>query len=335
MNKKEFSQALRHGIGSAIIELQNSEDKSAYREFVLRCCLRDISYDWQSVGTKGVYLYNAICALDERDYYDFEKVIMERFLSRCNDRLLCQLLSILDCYIWDGSVMAKNAVHEKYNYFVSKKGRLAKHSNIDEGFQWDEVANQLFYIDGFSAFKRYVTDVGEILHKNPNNKRTYYDDWFSYRAKEKFGEKRISDYFTEMHDKSKAVRAIVEANKADELSRKQYNENREQENVTIPDLVEAALHASACDNPRWNMKHRLRMQFRKNATEADFIELAKTIVNHENDTVKSLLLLVFQGKYLFPLEISPLIEYAQSNNELLTETAIDRLKEFKDKRIHD
>ena len=83
------------------------------------------------------------------------------------------------------------------------------------------------------------------------------------------------------------------------------------------------------------MKHQLRMQFRKNATESDLIELAQTIVSHENDTVKSLLLLVFQGKYLFPLEISPLIEYAQSDNELLAETAIDRLKEFKNKRIHD
>ena len=65
MNEKAFSLALRRGLGGAIVELKNAEDKSAYREAVLRCCLRDITFDWQVEGSKGEYLYDAILASGE------------------------------------------------------------------------------------------------------------------------------------------------------------------------------------------------------------------------------------------------------------------------------
>jgi hypothetical protein len=334
MTKREFSQALRRGIGSAIIELQNAEDKSAYRDIVLRYCLRDISYDWQSEGTKGFYLMNAIYALDEQDYYDFEKIIIERFLTRCNDRLLFQLLSILDCYVCDGSELAKSAIREKYDYFVSKKGRLIKSGYVDEGFQWDEVANELIYIDGFAAFERYTHDIGEILHKNPNNKKVYYDGWYSYRMNNKFGEKRINNYFDKMYDKSKAVKAIAETINADKISRAKYQEKHNQKRITVSDLLQAAKSAINDEYPR-HKTIRLRHPFIKHATNSDILELANTIVREENETVKALLLYNHRGRFAFPLEISPLLDYAQSTNELLAESAIDCLRDFKDKRIHD
>ena len=77
MTEKEFSQALHRGLGSAIIELKNNENRAAYRDIVLRCCLRDISYDWQVEGTKGYYLYSAICASGDRTY--LERAIIEKF----------------------------------------------------------------------------------------------------------------------------------------------------------------------------------------------------------------------------------------------------------------
>jgi len=53
-----------------------------------------------------------------------------------------------------------------------------------------------------------------------------------------------------------------------------------------------------------------------------------------DETVKALLLMMFWRR-LFPLDIAPLIEYANSNSELLSEIAIDKLGYTKDKRIHD
>ena len=50
---KGFAHNLHRGLGGAIVELKNAEDKSVYHDIVLHCCLRDISYDWQVEGTKG------------------------------------------------------------------------------------------------------------------------------------------------------------------------------------------------------------------------------------------------------------------------------------------
>jgi hypothetical protein len=57
MDKRAFSQAFRRGLGDAIVELNTAQNKAAYRDIVLRWCLRDISGDWQTEGTKGDYLY--------------------------------------------------------------------------------------------------------------------------------------------------------------------------------------------------------------------------------------------------------------------------------------
>jgi len=160
MTEKELSQALRRGLGCAIIELRESEKKTAYRDVLLRCCLRDISYDWQTEGSKGLYLYEAILASGEQAY--IERAIIERFLSRCTDGLFRQLAAILFNSADRGSEIAKNALYIKYNYFAAKKGRLIKRPPVDEGLQWDEVAFYLLHIEGFSRFEQYAEDVGKI-----------------------------------------------------------------------------------------------------------------------------------------------------------------------------
>ena len=77
-----------------------------------------------------------------------------------------------------------------------------------------------------------------------------------------------------------------------------------------------------------------KRRFAPKASDNDLLELAHAALEEKNETVKALLLNQFWLKP-FPLDIAPLIEYAQSDNMLLAEVAINRLKEFKDKRIHD
>ena len=68
-------------------------------------------------------------------------------------------------------------------------------------------------------------------------------------------------------------------------------------------------------------------------------DLAHAALHEEHETVRALLLKPFGLKTTwsrpFPLDISPLMEYAWSENTLLAESAIDCLEVFKDKRIHD
>jgi hypothetical protein len=330
ITQKEFSQALRRGLGSAIIALQNCEDKVAYRDIVLRCCLRDISYDRQTEGTKGRYLYSAICALGGRSY--FEQAIIEKFLPRCEDNLFCQLMDILSCYAKDGSSLSKDALHAKYKYFSAKKGRLIK-GRVDEGFQWENVACQLFTIDGFSAFKQYAMDMGELLNKNPDSQNVLYYDWFITEAEDTFGKKRVGFFIDKMYEKSDAIKVLIDTIKDEELSRKQYRGSYEKEQVTIEDILQAAREAALGESP-YGVMACLRRQFMIGASDEEILELAHIVLREKDELIKAHLLRVFWRKP-FPLGATPLIEYAQSDNEFLAENAMECLAELKDKRIHD
>jgi len=336
MTAKTFLHDLRRGLGSAIIELQTNPDREQYRNMVLRCCLRDISHDWQVEGTKGYYLFSAICSSGARIY--FERIIIERFLSRCGDRLFRQLADILSCCASDSRTLAKDALHVKYEYFLTKKGRLVK-GRIDEGFQWEDVACRLFTIDGFSAFKRYAVDMGELLKKNPNSSDVLYYDWFITEAEDTFGKKRTRAYIDKMYEKLDAIKTLMDTIKTDELSRKQYQENHQEERVTVETLVQAAREMAVGEISHYGPVMRLRRPFMKDASEADVLELARTALREKDETVKGLLLRIFGGSVVwskpFPLGAAPLLEYARSSNRILYENALGFLEEFKDKRIHD
>ncbi len=332
MKEKEFLQKLRRGLGSAIVEIQKDENKAKYRDIILRLCLRNISYDWQIEGTKGFYLYSAICALDDRDY--FENIIIKKFLSRCSNMLFLQLSSILYRYADDGSVIAKEAFRSKYNYFVEKKGRLSRnHSlDIDEGFQWDEVADNLFYIDGFKAFKQYAEDAGKSLCKNPENRNVYYD-WFVNRAKDIFGKKRVDEYINKMYENSNAIKVLVDTIKADENSRIQHQSENKRETISANFMLEKAKESALSENPLSSIM-RYRREFMNNASTEEISELINIIIQEEDETVKGILLRLFWHKS-FSSEITPLLHYVQSDNELLSESAIKVLSEVKSNEIHD
>lgn len=334
MTEKEFSMALRRGLGRAVVELKNSENRAVHNGTILRCCLRDISYDWQVEGTRGCYLYSVICATGERGI--FEQAIAERFLRRCSDSFFCQLADILSCYAKDGSALAKKAFQEKYGYFLAKKGRLIK-ARIDEGFQWEYLARLLFVIDGFSAFERYATDVGDLLKNKPND--TLYYDWFVIDAEEVFGKTRVRKFMEAMYKVSDAIKALTEAIEAGESARKQYHENRRDELVSVETLLETAREMASGKVNHYGPIMGLAHPFLKNATDSDIMKLANAILSEVDETAKGLLLRVFSVKALwskpFPLGADPLLEYAKSSNEVLFENAVGLLEEFKDKRIHD
>ncbi|MDR1322010.1 MAG: hypothetical protein LBK56_11385 [Gracilibacteraceae bacterium] len=328
MTDREFTRALRRGLGSAVVELKNAENKAARRSALLRCCLRDISYDWQSEGTKGYYLYTAIRALGGEDF--FEKPLIGRFLSRCPDRLFLQLAAILSCYAGDGSEAAKEAFHVKYDCFAGKNGRFIRNSSVDEGFQWDEVVFQLFAIDGFSAFKRYAADAGGILLRNPGEP-AIWDDWFTDRAEGVFGKKRVAVFINKASGRSDAVKALADALKAGADSRARYQPGRE--TMTLSGLIQAVREAATGEYPYYKTVG-FRRSFITNASDTEISELARAALREEDETVKALLLDMFRRRS-FPLDITPLLDCARSDNELLAEAAIDCLKGVKEKRIHD
>jgi hypothetical protein len=330
MTEKAFSNNLRRGLGSAIIELKENPNRARYRDIVLRYCLRDIAYDTQVEGTKGYYLYTAIQTFDNPGV--FLNKIAEKFEGRHYWRLSEQLYDILCCFSNDGYKTADEALEKKYS---DLKTRLPKMRNYNLGLCEREQLENLMIrkLDsGFKAFKLCIHDIGEMIAKRGNCDCLWCDSLFA-NAKDKFGEERVNSFIDEMCKKSEAVKLLIDTLKAEELSCNEYQANLLTESPTVDVLLQYAREAAKNENPRSQMP-RLRHLFAKKASEAEFLELAHTVLREDDETVKALLLMMFWRRP-FPLDIAPLIEYTKSNNELLTEMAIDKLGYVKDKRIHD
>jgi len=168
---------MRRGLGRSIIFLQDADNKQRYRDIVLSCCLCDIGYDVQSEGTKGRYLYYAIYALGDPGW--FEGPVIDRFLSgRRVNRLDQQLTDLLVCLARDGSTVAVEALHVKYAQFAAKR-RLRRRGLVNyDASAWEYLAIALLDIDGFAAFRRYATDVGQYMLRVPEGHDDPAYDWF-------------------------------------------------------------------------------------------------------------------------------------------------------------
>ena len=330
MTGKTFSYNLRRGLGSAIIELKENPNRSQYCDIVLRYCLRDIAYNTQVEGTKGHYLYTAIKAFENPEL--FLSKIAEKFEGRHYWRLSEQLYDMLCCFSCDGYKMADEALEKKYSD-LKKRLPLMRNYSLDlcEREQLEDL--MIRKLDGgFKSFKQCIYDIGEMITKRGNCDCLWCDSFFAH-AKEKFGEKRVNDFIVELYEESEAIKLLVDTLKEEELSRKEYQSNLLAETPSVDVLLQYAREAARNENPRSQMA-RLRHLLAKKASDAEFLELAHTVLCEDDETVKALLLMMFWRRP-FPLDITPLIEYAKSKNELLSEIAIDKLSYVKDKRIHD
>ena len=330
MTKKEFSQALRRGLGSAIIELKRVQNNMDYSDIVLRYCLRDIAHDPQVEGTKGYYLYSAVKILNNPEM--FLGKIIDRFGKRLYWRLSEQLYDILCCFSDDGYKDADDALEKKYNDLKNRLPTLLKYNLVFcEREQFDSLMIRKLS-SGFSTFKQSVYDIGEMITKRGNVDCVFFDFVLDC-AKDKFGEKRVNGFISEMCEKSTAIKFLVDTLEESELSRREYQENMFSESVTVEYLLQNARAAASYEYPRFKML-RYRLMFVKKASDEDYMKLAYTVLREKDDTVKALLLMIFWRKP-FPLDITPLIEYSKSDNALLSEIALEVLKYVKDKRIHD
>ena len=112
MTKKDFKQDLLRGLGSALVELKASENPQRYYDIVLYACLHDTTYDMQSEGDRGYYLYQAAiivggsCILQE---------IIKSYSRNFSDYwLFVQLTSLLYHFAKSGNESARRMLEDKY-----------------------------------------------------------------------------------------------------------------------------------------------------------------------------------------------------------------------------
>ncbi|MPL87805.1 hypothetical protein SDC9_33815 [bioreactor metagenome] len=223
MTDKEFLHQLRRGIGSAIIELKQNDNREKYKEIVYRCCLKDIGYDTQIEGTKGYYLYTAISALGCGD--EFLEVITKAYMERLPHRLMQQLTDILLSYVHDGSSKAETVLRDKYDQL---KERLTRQKDFPyrycEREQFEELMIVSMNLGKWRAFKQCIDDAGDIIQARKDDKCSYYD-WFLDSAANQFGKSKVWNYLNKESSVSQNVNAVVSEYQKVEQARKNHQAN--------------------------------------------------------------------------------------------------------------
>ena len=326
MTEKELIHQLRCGIGSAIIELKKSPHRDKYKEVVLRCCLKDIGYDVQSEGTKGYYLYTAICALGCQN--EFFNPIAESYMKRLPHGLEQQLTDILQAYVWSGSEKAAEILRNKYNQL---KENLMKQKSFPyrycEREQFEELMIVSMNLGHWESFQRAVDDAGSIILARKDDLCSYYD-WFLHCSESRFGKDRVWEYFNNKNA-SPNVHAFV--SKFQKVEQIRSNHQAEQKPVTLELLLEEVQKHSLGQRPYGIMRY--CMQFAREAGKEEFIQLAKYIESEHDIFVQTQFLRVF-ARVDYPLDIDFLISLAQSESSDLRQAAIAVLERLKDDRIH-
>ena len=331
MTQKEFLHQLRRGLGSAIVELKANPDYNKYRDIVLRCCLKDIGYDVQCEGTKGYYLYTAICALGAKD--EFETILVDAFMKRLEHRLFQQLADILCLYADEGSEKSRQALRTKYESLVA---RLSKQRTFPYRFCEREQLEYLMiceiYTYKWPAFKKCIADAGRILIARRDDACNCYD-WFICHCENIFGKERVAQYFVGESAKSEEVRAFVTAINELEKIREENSRLRVEPEVTLESYIACAKELER-DQYAYMRMRMAASRFSRQASPSDILELVSIITNEQSDEIRANLLRVFRD-IDFPSDIELLIKYAESGCERLQNIAIDALERFKSQRVRD
>lgn len=322
MTKGQFKEAFRRGLGSAYLELKNSNHLEEYKDIVLWNCLHNTCYDMQCEGSRGTYLYNAISLYEVKSF--FEDAIIKNFEKKKLDTwLFDQFCDLLFHFAMDGSKHAREALYKKYDTLFTLLSRKRKIGSIcleRDDFEW--LCVWLTSLDGFCAFKRIVEQIGKF-YINANNPNIIYMDWFYSNARSKFGKKRIDNYMRKKAERSKSVAAFLNEIESSGFEKPQF--------ITQPSLKELL---EACYEQLGYRARGVANLFSRTASLEELIELAKIAVTETNPEIKQKLLWTFRKKP-FPLEESYIFELAESDNESIRDIAFDMMKHLSSDMIHD
>ena len=331
MTEKDFLRKLRRGLGSAIVELWENPDRTKYRDIVLKCCLKNIGYDVQSEGTKGYYLYTAICALGEKD--EFENTLINTFQKRLEHNLFQQIADILCLYADDGSERARKALNEKYqslyNRLLRQKAFPFRYCEREQ-FEYLMIC-QVDY-GKWAAFKQCIHDAGTIIAVRHDDLCSEYD-WFIAHCENIFGKNKVAEYFERETKSSTEVRAFTDAISELASIREKNSRLRIEPEVTLESYIARAKELESDQYAYARMRLAAR-RFSRQASPEDFLKLVSHISDEPSDEIKANMLHVFRDAD-FPGDIGLLVNYVPCDCERLRDIAIDALGRFRDKRVHD
>ena len=311
MTKTKFKHDFLRGLGSSLIELQSCDNPGQFSEIVLYGCTHNTTYDMQCEGDRGWYLYQAAQLAGNKEAIEVA-VVNKFFRIREDHWMFDQLTSILYHFAADGSQTARAALYQQYegilNELSPKKKKVIKKEFCvyprRDMFEW--LCVWLTSLDGWSAFKRIVQDISEILL--PQDEDGFFFEWFYSNSKGKFGEKRVDGYLQKQAERSPFIIAYYEKAKA--WDNHVYQKTPE---PTLDDVL-------AASNGEKFHGRGTAMRFARTASESDIEKLMEIALQEPNELRKAELLWGLR-KAKYPFSDNFIAELLKSENEDIRDTA--------------
>lgn len=145
MNEGDFREAVRNGLGSAILYAREN-DVRAFRDIILDACLHCYSADVQFEGTRAPHMYELVNLTPDRDFYCGEVL---QALHGCGDDWdAVQRFRFASYMAMDGDDRARRAMYENFN----PGPRMADQTVVD-----------FVRMDGIDGFLFVADKLGELL----------------------------------------------------------------------------------------------------------------------------------------------------------------------------
>ena len=153
MNKREFKQCMKQGLGRCAVALSSSDSIEKYKDIVLYGCLHNLSYDTQCEGTRAEYVYRLTRYFHDDDYFLLPSIEAFEELPNSSDWLFAHFVDLLQKFAENGNERARKALQAKYEqllFCLLKKHRFSSYDFARDNFE--RISLSLIYIGDYDEF---------------------------------------------------------------------------------------------------------------------------------------------------------------------------------------
>lgn len=343
MTKKEFKRAMQCGLGRCIQELRSCEDIEKYRDIVLWGCTHNLTYDAQSEGTRGDYLYQLVkCYPDETPFVDAVILALKKSAAK-SDWDFLQFCRFLELFAIEGNQSAIDTLHDQYQQMYDllkqhKKRLPQKFMPVRENFE--NLCISIIHLPETlencgKAYLNIAENIGALII-DTSWFHTWDFAWFQECAADALGKSKISKLLKQAAKSSENVKAYMNF-----LARKKFADNdhinyyKKAETITATEIYETLQSNKISDSQNaFPILLAAIMQRKGNSTET--AKLADYYQKETDIFMRSQLLRLLANRYCARLlDAKTVIEDSMSNNPALQKNAFRALEYMKDDTIHD
>jgi hypothetical protein len=312
LEKGEFAQALRKGLGRALLHVLN-QGLNDVADLVIDACLHDQSYDPQCESSRASWLFRMFA--NSKEYRHFRDSILDSLKTETDTWNLQQLCELAKEMAAHGDAVAREALHK------AVRARASSPSDAD----W-VGANAWIELQGVDGMLELARIYGTRLLLNPDD---LVPDDLPFLGESESAFLELLSGHAQGEPALRAYRDYLDAissSPVDPDTAKREHRERVRQTHTLASILKDAGNQIGEYPSRY-------VQFGQNATPSELEQVYAHLLTEKDPAVRLRLLWVFRRAPLPRLE-ETLFEWAKDPDDALRSAAIAALAQKADLRVH-